>query len=204
MSDERETRLCPLELRSDPDSPTLRGYAATFNNLSENLGGFREKIEPGAFDNVLSDDVRALINHDSNLILGRTKADTLFLSVDDTGLRYEINPPQTRYAADLLLSVKRGDVSQSSFAFSIDRDSWDEDDDGRIIRTIHAVKRLYDVSPVTFPAYPDTAVAVRSLQQQTSDKKRLVNERRDRIARKTWLYQNHAIFHGAKAHLLQP
>lgn len=156
-----------IEARAEEgaDVPIIRGHAAVFDKLSENLGGFRERIAPGAFDSVLEDDVRALFNHDGNLILGRTRAGTLRLFLDDVGLGYELTPPDTQAGRDLMTSIKRGDVSQSSFAFRVAAggDSWDEDEDGVIIRTITKFGRLFDVSPVTFPAYPDTSVAARSL-----------------------------------------
>ncbi|MEG3640671.1 HK97 family phage prohead protease [Magnetococcus sp. PR-3] len=154
----------------------IRGHAAVFNKLSENLGGFREQIAPGAFDDVLNDDVRALINHDGNLILGRTVSGTLRINQDANGLSYELDPPDTQYARDLLVSLLRGDITQSSFAFTVDEEDWDEDGDGRVIRTIQKVKRLYDVSPVTYPAYPDATVGLRSMETwQSVRNKRLCN-----------------------------
>ena len=165
MKDSRETRLGTLEVRNDDGENRLSGYAAVFDQLSENLGGFREKIAPGAFDKVLKDDVRALFNHEPNLILGRTRANTLKLEIDATGLHYRIDPPDTQYARDLTESIKRGDITQSSFAFRVEDDHWNEDDDGRLIRTIKQFKRLYDISPVTYPAYPDTTVAARSMDR---------------------------------------
>lgn len=153
-----------VEGRGEGDAPCIRGHAAVFDKLSENLGGFREKIAPGAFDDVLQDDVRALVNHDPNLILGRTAAGTLRLAVDSTGLMYEVDPPDTQMARDLLVSMKRGDINQSSFAFVVEDDDWQEDDDGRLVRTIKKFRRLFDVSPVTYPAYPDATVGLRSLE----------------------------------------
>ena len=151
------------ELRADVESRTIRGYAAVFNSDSENLGGFIERIDPQAFDGVLEDDVRALINHDDNMILARTSSGTLNLSVDERGLSYEFEVPNTTYGNDLLVSVQRGDISQSSFGFSVAEDEWERGDVRR--RTIKKVARLYDVSPVTYPAYPDTSVAMRSLSE---------------------------------------
>ena len=169
MNEARETRLGTLEVRSGDSDNRISGYAAVFNQLSGNLGGFREQIEPGAFDDVLNDDVRALYNHEPHLILGRTTAGTLQLDADSTGLSYRIDTPDTRYAQDLLISIKRGDVTQSSFAFRVEDDSWDEDDDGRLVRTVKKFKRLYDISPVTYPAYPDTTVAARSCDHIRSE-----------------------------------
>ncbi|MCW7552142.1 HK97 family phage prohead protease [Endozoicomonas gorgoniicola] len=177
MKENRESRLGTIELRDDDGEQRISGYAAMFNSLSENLGGFREQIAPGAFDQVMQDDVRALFNHEPHLILGRTTADTLQLSLDDTGLRYRIDPPDTQYARDLIKSIERGDVTQSSFAFWVEDDSWDEDKDGRVIRTVKKFRRLYDISPVTYPAYPDTSVAARSCQQYRNTLTRQTLER---------------------------
>jgi HK97 family phage prohead protease len=124
---------------------------------------FRERIEPGAFDQTLGADVRALVNHDPNLILGRTLSGTLRLSSDDHGLRYEVDPPQTSYASDLLESVRRGDVTQSSFAFRVIADEWEPAErSGELpLRRIQQVE-LFDVSPVTYPAYTQTSVSARA------------------------------------------
>jgi HK97 family phage prohead protease len=147
---------------TDGDGTTIEGHAAVFDQLSEDLGGFREKIAPGAFTEAIeTDDVRALFNHDPSRVLGRLKAGTLELEEDKTGLRSTIYPPDS--AADVVESIKRGDVDQMSFGFVTVDESW-EKKDGENIRTLEKV-RLFDVSPVTYPAYPDTAVAVRSLEQ---------------------------------------
>lgn len=144
---------------------TVGGYAARFDTLSENLGGFREQIQSGAFSDCLRDDVRAFFNHDPNIILGRTAAGTCRISQDSKGLAYEVDLPDTQAARDLMVAIERGDVTQSSFGFrvAVNGDTWDENEDGVYIRTITKVARLYDVSPVAVPAYPDTAVAARSL-----------------------------------------
>lgn len=156
-----------VERRGEGRPPLIRGHAAVFNKLSENLGGFREVIAPGAFDGVLGDDVRALFNHDGSLILGRSTAGTLRVGIDSEGLTYEIDPPDTQYARDLLVSLERGDVRESSFGFRVAHggDRWDENEDGVLIRTITRVARLFDVSPVTFPAYPDTDSTKRALDE---------------------------------------
>ena len=132
------------------DSPRIRGYAAVFNSLSEDMG-FREKVDPHAFDGTLNDDVRALWNHNSDAVLGRTKSGTLRLSVDAKGLKYEIDPPDTQAARDLMTSMKRGDVDSSSFGFVTNDDSWDYSTTPAT-RTLLNVS-LFDVSPVTYPAY---------------------------------------------------
>lgn len=143
---------------------TIRGYAAVFDKLSSNLGGFRERIAPGAFDDVLDNDVRAVFNHDPSLMLGRSSAGTLRISTDATGLLYEVDLPDTSIGRDLWESVKRGDIKESSFKFTVLDDDWKDTDEG-IIRTINKVGRLLDVSPVSYPAYPDATVAARSLEE---------------------------------------
>lgn len=148
------------------------GYASVFDSRSELIGGsFREVIKPGAFDDVLNDDVRALFNHDPNFILGRSTSGTLALSVDDKGLRYEIDAPQTQTIRDLVLApMQRGDITQSSFGFRVARDGerWYQDEDGVVVREISRFSRLFDVSPVTYPAYQEADSAVRSLEEWRS------------------------------------
>lgn len=176
----RETRVLTgqVEVRASAENekPRIRGYAAKFNVESENLGSesyqFREIIEPGAFSDVLNDDVRALLNHDPNFILARSKAGegTLRIGQDDVGLWYEFEAPDTQAGRDLMESIRRGDIDQSSFSFTVQRDGqkWEEKQEGEgptfIKRTIMKVARLFDVSPVTYPAYPDATVALRSLE----------------------------------------
>lgn len=153
-----------VETRDD-GKRIMRGHAAVFNALSEDLGGFREQIAPGAFaDAIKSDDVRALFNHNPDHVLGRTASGTLRMSEDAHGLAIEIDPPDTQVARDLMVSMERGDISQMSFGFSVRKggDSWSKSPDGKQIRTLTNL-RLYDVSPVTFPAYPQTDIAMRSL-----------------------------------------
>lgn len=154
-----------IELRTSTDGKKKGyGYAAKFNSLSEDFGGFKERIATGFFDSVLSNDVRALFNHDPNLILGRSSNKTLRLGVDSTGLWYEYDDPNTSYSNDLQLSMARGDVDQSSFAFAVQEDRWDKIDNVWT-RTLLKASSLYDVSPVTYPAYPDTQASARSLEQ---------------------------------------
>jgi HK97 family phage prohead protease len=162
---ERRAIAMPVEFRTEADKPALSGYAAVFGAATEIAGLFREQIAPGAFrDAVGRDDVRALFNHDANFVLGRTTSGTLRLVEDDKGLRYDVDPPDTQWARDLMVSVQRGDVSQSSFAFEVTEDEWEYGKRGEMpLRTIKQV-RLHDVSPVTYPAYATTTVSARSVE----------------------------------------
>ena len=155
-----------LELRMDGENPVVVGYGAVFNSESNDLGGFREYIAPGAFDGRLEDDVRFLINHDG-LPLARTTNGTLKLSVDEKGLKYEAKlNPKVSTSRDLIELLKDGTINQSSFAFIVEDDSW-EVKDGTNYRTINKVSRLYDVSSVTYPAYNEasSSVALRSMKE---------------------------------------
>jgi|YNPBryulayer2012_1023412.scaffolds.fasta_scaffold00386_4 HK97 family phage prohead protease len=138
------------------------GYAALYDTLSVDLGGFRERILPGAFARALAADadVRALINHDESLLLGRTLSGTLVLSDDQRGLRVQIALPNTTYARDLVVLLERGDISQMSFAFRAVRDRFIKEG-GEVVRELAEVE-LYDVSVVTYPAYPETTADLRS------------------------------------------
>lgn len=161
-----ERRFIPAtELRVAGDTdPVIEGYAALFNSDSQDLGGFVERIAPGAFNDALkSSDIRALFNHDPNFVLGRMKAGTLEVSEDERGLKIRNTPPDTQWARDLVTSMRRGDVDQMSFAFRVGTDEW-EKRGGTVYRTILTVSELLDVSPVTYPAYPDTTVAARSME----------------------------------------
>jgi HK97 family phage prohead protease len=171
---ERRTLLAPLddlEFRDDDDRLIFIGHAAVFDRLSEDLGGFRERFRRGAFRKVLDrdPDVRFLINHDG-LPLARTKSRSLDLSEDPRGLRVYAELAPTQQARDLRLVVKRGDVDQMSFAFSMfdasgertGRDIWEEVD-GQPVRTVVAVGSLHDVSVVTYPAYRQTDAAMRGI-----------------------------------------
>jgi len=162
----REYRTYDFELRKAEDGkPKIEGYSAVFDQLSDDLGGFREKIDKGAFAKTITeDDVRALFNHDSNHVLGRNKNGTLKLAEDEHGLKVEIDPPDTQFANDLLKQIERGDINQMSFGFVTRVDEWDEKDKEIPIRTLKDVE-LWDVSPVTFPAYPQTSVSVKSTDE---------------------------------------
>lgn len=176
MNEELEIRSFKIELRADgTNPPRIEGYAATFNALSEQMWGFREMIEPGFFDDVLADDARALFNHDRNFVLGRKANGTLDMEQDGTGLRVNIDPPQTQLINDLVLTpMKRGDINQMSFAFTVkpDGDDW-RDENGQLVRVLKkgGALRLYDVSVVTEPAYPQTSAQVRSKVESMREQK---------------------------------
>ena len=147
-----------VEVRQDEkDGTTVVGYAAVFNSVTD-LGTFREQIAPEAFNRVLTEspDVVALLNHDNNFVLGRTTSGTLSLDLDEKGLRYTLKLGGQSYAKDLAESMRRGDIFQSSFAFTIERESWQEN-----VRTVEEVRGLYDVSVVTRPAYKDASADLR-------------------------------------------
>jgi HK97 family phage prohead protease len=162
-----ERRMVPLNnLRAidKSDGPMLTGYAAVFDKLSEEMWGFREKIDAGAFkETIKDDDIRFLFNHSADFVLGRNKAGTLELEEDKQGLAFKNTMPETTWARDLRESIRRGDINQCSFQFDVLEDSWHEDKKKETVtRTLHKV-RLYDVSIVTFPAYPQTSVDLRAL-----------------------------------------
>jgi HK97 family phage prohead protease len=166
-------------VESDTGVRTIKGHGSVFDSPSEDLGGFREIIHKGAFDEAIANsDVRCLINHEANLILGRNTSGTLRLFITDTGLSYECDLPDTTYARDLTVSLDRGDISQSSFAFTMDWEKegtredggnyeyrYNKGDDSWTLH-IYKVRELFDVSPVTYPAYKDADVrsAVNGLQ----------------------------------------
>ena len=167
MNELERRMLRTIELRAEPGSgegmPAIVGHAAVFEALSEDLGGFRERIARGAFATTLGeDDIRALINHRSDYVLGRNRAGTLHLNEDEMGLAVRIEPPDTAFARDLIVSIERGDITGASIGFRTLTDEWNLED-GDPVRTLKAV-RLFDVSPVTFPAYPQTDVALRALK----------------------------------------
>lgn len=160
-----------FEKREDgEDESVIEGYAAVFNKDSEDFGGWVERIAPGAFSDVLKDNAVALFNHDMNLVLGRNGVNVT-LTQDDKGLRYKVKLPETSFAKDLRQLIKDGIIHQSSFAFTVKEQRWTKPDkEGeRHVRTIEKIKRLYDVSPVTTPAYPDASVGARAFAQVKVD-----------------------------------
>jgi HK97 family phage prohead protease len=155
-----------VALRSDGDKPVLGGYALKFNRLSQNLGGFVERVAPGAVAKTLRDggDVLARYHHLDEYLLGRTLSGSLRLSADDAGLAYEVDLPDTQYARDLAALARRGDVQHSSFAFRTIADEWGFTEQGFPLRTLVEIQ-LVDVAPVVNPAYLDTTSGLRTLAE---------------------------------------
>lgn len=179
---ERQTRsiISELKTRAEDEEMIIEGYFAVYNTETELWPGAFEEIAPGAFDNTLSNDIRALINHDTSLVLGRNKAGTLELKTDSRGLwgRIKINPNDTD-AVNLYERVKRGDVDQCSFGFNIVSEETDYRDDGTIKWTIKEVD-LHEVSVCTFPAYEETGVQARHKQVEQY-KQRQLQERKNKL-----------------------
>jgi HK97 family phage prohead protease len=178
-----ERRVLPAskaEIRiADGGTRTVEGYGALYNSRSVDLGGFEEVIEPGAFDDVLdrSPDVFALFNHLPEAVLARSTSGTLRLSVDDKGLAYSFDMPDTTLGRDLTEMMERGDVYSSSFAFLVDRAEFRKEG-GKTVRYISKIKDLVDVSVVTTPAYPEASSAIRSFKiwQRKQVKENLVTD----------------------------
>ena len=160
------TKSTEFKTREDGENLAIEGYFAVFDSVYEIAPGMSESIAPGAFDNTLSGDIRALINHDTTLVLGRTKANTLQLKADNHGLwgHIDINRSDVD-AMNLYSRVQRGDVDQCSFGFNIVNEETDFREDGSVHWTIREVE-LFEVSPCTFPAYEETNIAARSRERE--------------------------------------
>lgn len=174
MTLEIERRYLPteIEVRAKGDGKSvIEGYAYKFDARSQNLGGFRETILVGAgAESAGKDDVRALINHEASLILGRSASGTLRIAEDSTGLHYEIDADERQtYVRDLMISLERGDVTQSSFGFTALEDDWSLDETDTPLRSVRKLA-LFDVSPVTYPAYlaSESKVSQRALRAAES------------------------------------
>ena len=184
----RQVRSCGAEFRArDEGGPVIEGYFSVFNRDYELWPGAVEQVAPGAFRETLGGDIRALANHDTRLVLGRTTTGTLTLREDDKGLVGTIKMnEQDSDAMNLYARVQRGDVSQCSFGFDILDEEFTERSDGSVLWTIRKVK-LYEVSVVTFPAYVETAVSARKAEVDTIRRRRLdawKNEMKERM--KKW------------------
>lgn len=177
---QKEFRNITDEIKVD-DSRKVEGYAIVFNSLSEDLGGFRELITPEAIDGVIeSSDIYALLNHSAERgILARSRygAGTLSLTVDEKGIKYSFDSPHTALGDEVIEYLKRGDISKSSFAFTVAEDNWDKQDDGTYIRTIKKFDKLYDVSPVFEPAYQETSVTCARFKEIQENEKKLIDEK---------------------------
>lgn len=147
-----------------PESRLVTGYAIVFNSDSNDLGGFTERINPDALNGVIErSDVLCLLNHneDRGVLARCNKGDgSLLLQIDEIGLRYSFEAPNTALGDELLEGLKRGDISTSSFAFTVEKDSWSKNEDGSYLRTINSISELFDVSPVYRAAYDATSVKV--------------------------------------------
>jgi HK97 family phage prohead protease len=169
MKETRKAKEIRAMTDDDGKQKKIVGYAAVFDKPSEDMG-FIETIRKGAFGDALKiSDARALFNHDTcTLPLGRQSAGTLTLSEDDTGLRFEIIPPDTQSARDLMTCIDRGDIKEASYGFTVDVDEWDYSNKDVIKRTIIKVREIFDISPVVFAAFNDTSVALRRLEEKRS------------------------------------
>jgi len=160
-----EKRSINYEFRAMPESRTIVGTATVFNSAYD-MGWYDEEMSADVFKNSDFSDVVALFNHDANMVLARTKSGTLKLNLTGNALEYSFEAPNTSLGNDLLEMVKRGDVYQSSFAFSVEAEDWQEREGMKPKRVIRGIKKVYDVSPVTYPANPDTMVAKRSYDEK--------------------------------------
>ncbi|MCG2355693.1 HK97 family phage prohead protease [Staphylococcus epidermidis] len=165
----------------DDDKMIVEGYALRFNTLSNDLGGFVETISPEALKEADLSDVRCYFDHDTSKVLGRTTSETLELNVDDEGLYFRCQLPNTTYAKDVYESIRRGDINQCSFGFVLDEngDSFEKREDGLFKRTLNKIKSLWDVSIVSVPAYNDTDVApaLRSIENIKEKEKQDIEQR---------------------------
>ena len=172
-----------FETRESEDGLYIEGYFSVFNSIYELWPGATESVAPGAFANTLGGDIRALIDHETRLVLGRNKSGTLELREDSHGLwgRIKINP-NDQDAVNLYERVKRGDVDQCSFGFDIVNEDTEVRDDGSVHWTIREV-RLYEVSVVTFPAYTETSVSARKKDFEEIQKRKTEKWREDMARR---------------------
>lgn len=175
MTLEKRALAAPPELRKAEGAKVARGYAALFNSRTQIGDWFIEELAPGAFTDTLDSDIRALVDHDTGRVIGRSKAGTLRLEQDDKGLMVEIDLPDTSDGRDLAVQLERGDISGMSFGFRVTKEEWDETGE-MPIRTIKAVD-LFEVSAVAFPAYADTEIALRSLEATRTEAEKARAER---------------------------
>lgn len=179
MDEKREIRNTSYEVTVDNESRTVEGYAMLFDTPSTGLS-FTEVIERGALDGVLAkSDVFALLNHNQNRgILARSNKGkgSLMLTVDQKGLKYRFEAPNTPIGEELLENLKRGEIDSSSFAFTVEKDTWERGSDGKTKRTIQKIAELYDVSPVYNAAYSKTSVYKRGMEDLEAEEQRASEE----------------------------
>ncbi len=186
MNEKKEIRGFSCRANVNEETRHVEGYALLFNKDSQPMwgGDLIERIAPTALDGVLEkSDVLCLMNHDERrgvLARYRMGEGSLKLEVDEKGLRYSFDAPVTALGDELIESLKRGDISESSFAFTVKDDSWDEREDGTYVRTILKFNRLFDVSPVYYPAYEDTTVALRSINERREKARKDLEERKEK------------------------
>jgi HK97 family phage prohead protease len=171
---EKRTYLGSIEIetRDGEETRTISGYAAVFDKWSHDLGFFREKLSRTAFDGVDMSDVVATFNHNFDHVLARSSSGTLNLSVDENGLKYTFEAPNTTAGNDLLENVRNGNIKGSSFMFTVKEQTWKyTEDDEADERTIEKVGSLIELGPVTMPAYPDTSAAKRSHEENKPQQK---------------------------------
>lgn len=177
---QKKLEIRALSQLEESNDNIVEGYALKFNKESQDLGGFIETIDPHALDNVDFSDVRAFLDHDSSKLLGRTSSKTLALNVDDVGLHFKLQLPNTTVGRDALELVKRGDLNQCSFGFTVLDNEWFDDGSGVLHRHITKIGKLFEISLVSIPAYEDTDVSVasRSMEKALSEleKKKLMLE----------------------------
>lgn len=170
MKEKRKAAEIRAAASADSEPKKIVGYAAVFDKPSEDMG-FIEYVRKGAFADALkTSDARALFNHDTDTLpLGRQSSGTLVLKEDDTGLLFEITPPDTQIARDLMTSIDRGDIKEASYGFIVDVDEWDYSNKDVVKRTIIKVREVFDVSPVVFAAFNDTSVALRRMEENRNN-----------------------------------
>ena len=185
METKREIRGISYRATVDEESRHVEGYALLFNTDSRPMwgGDLIERIAPTALDGVLErSDVLCLMNHDESrgvLARWRMGEGSLSLTVDEKGLRYAFDAPKTALGDELIEALKRGDIAESSFAFTVEKDNWERKENGTYVRTIVQIDKLYDVSPVYYPAYEDTSVALRSLNDHKEEARQELERRKE-------------------------
>jgi hypothetical protein len=182
---EQEIRKLENEISiASGSTRNVEGYALLFNSLSTDLGGFVEKIDSNALDGVIEkSDVFATLDHNKEKgVLARSKfgKGTLQLTVDERGLKYNFEAPQTAVGDETIEMIKRGDITASSFAFTVAGDDWQLQPDGSYVRTILQIDRLYDVSPVFQPAYEQTSVNLKRFAEIQEENKKILEEQRQK------------------------